>query len=143
LYLVRRCLLLFTLVCLFTTGCLIDLQAPTDEQIWQAYVQTAHPDASNAERLRFIEAAKQDFSIERLGVGDAIAPQPALSGFCLPDNLRQQQAEVRGRSYLVHLVSKQDRKNRVSLDFTRWEGANGWWMSSVTFKGTCFLLPGS
>jgi hypothetical protein len=87
-----------------------------------------------------IEAAKRDHSIERLGAGDAIVGQPSQSGFCMSDHLRQSKTEVRGRSYLAHVFSKADRRQYVSIDLTRWEGVDGWWVSSVTFKDKCLQM---
>lgn len=118
---------------LFAVACTPTAQAPTDDEVWRALTSF---EIAPTDQIQVVT----DLRIERLGSGEASVPEPARSQLCLPQTLRQSDRMVRGQSFLVSVVRKSDGRELAIIDFTRWEGEPGWWISTTAPVQRCLPL---
>lgn len=125
-------------VLLMISNCGFSEQWPSDEKIWEAfvYLRQSPPSLSPPDETAVAEA-QQQFMIERLGIGDVFV-QPSGQESCLPDQLRGATQSIHGRSFRIRIFSKASTDDMTFLDFTRWDGVDGWWASTSTAPDKCY-----
>lgn len=126
-------LLLLSIILLLTVSCTVNSAKPTDEEVWQALGLLGIAPTDEVQAIT-------DIRIEQLGSGAVSVPEPQIASLCLPEALKQHNDVVRGESFLVRIVRRNDNKELATVDFTRWEGEAEWWISTPALAGSCLPL---